>query len=103
MTFVDRDTREGMEAIEVADQRTARLAEDLAIDPPFVPRLAKADDHAAYLEQAHEATSRTLAVIHMRLAQGDVEGATALLAALRVHLDGLWEQRKDVAVKGVKP
>lgn len=84
------------------DQRIAKLAEAVAIDPPFVERLISPELHADYLEHAHESVVRSLAVIHMRLAQGDLESATELVAKLRRHLDNLWEQRKEVAVRGVK-
>lgn len=81
--------------------RVAKLSDDLALDPPFVERLAKADQHGDYLEHAHESVVRSLAVIHMRLARGDLEGGTDLVAKLRRHLDTLWDQRREVAVRGV--
>lgn len=84
------------------DQRIARLTEEVAIDPPFVERLVRADDHGDYLEHAHESVVRSLAVIHMRLARGDHEAATELVAKLRKHLDNLWNQRREVAVRGVR-
>ena len=89
--------------LEAADVRAERLSVELAIDPPFVPRVPNASIHGDYLEAAHESTQRTLSVIHMRLANGDIEGATELVAKLRAHVDVLWEQRKEAAVRGVRP
>lgn len=76
---------------------------DIDLTPRFVERLANAQNHADYLEAAHESTYRNLAVIALRLAKGDAWGAASMLAQLRAHLDALWEQRKEAAERGVAP
>jgi hypothetical protein len=88
-------------ALEPPADRLARLSEEVAVDPPYVDRLAKADIHGDYLEHAHESVVRSLATIHMRQARGDHAAATELVAKLRRHLDSLWDQRREVAVRGV--
>lgn len=91
------------EVEKLDEARIAEIAADLELDPPFVERLAKAEDHGDYLEHAHESTIRALAVIHMRLSRGEIESATELVAKLRAHLDTLWEQRKEAAERLVAP
>jgi hypothetical protein len=76
---------------------------DVDLTPRFVERLANASDHGAYLEAAHESTHRNLAIIQLRMARGDYDGATDLMKQLRDHLDTLWDQFKDAADKGVRP
>lgn len=92
-----------IESAAEADERVARISEELAVDPPFVPRVPVAREHGSYLEAFHESALRSLAVIHLRLAQGNVDGATELVKALRDHIDVLWEQRKVEAVREVRP
>jgi len=89
--------------LEAEADRVARLATELAVDPPFRLRLVKPADHGDYLEASHESTLRTLAVVHMRLAKGDIDGALDLITKLRAHLDSLWDQRKEAAERLVKP
>lgn len=87
----------------IPEARIAEIAAEIALDPPFVPRLVNARDHGAYLEHTHESTLRALAVIHMRLSRGDTEGALDLLTKLRAHLDRLWDERAQAAAREVAP
>ena len=88
---------------ETENQRIARIATEVGIDPPLLPKLARPAIHGDYLEYAHESVIRALAVIHMRLAKGDADGALELVKATREHLDTLWSQRREAAVREVKP
>jgi hypothetical protein len=75
--------------------------EEIDLEPRYVERIPNAKDHGDYLEAMHESTVRNLATIHLRLVKGDTDAAIEMLSRLRQHLDGLWEQRKEVAVRGV--
>ena len=86
----------------LTDEQIAQSAQVLNLDPAFDPHLANRTDHGAYLEAVHESTVRTLAVIHMRLARGDVDAASDLVSKLRLHIDTLWSQRSQAAQRGVR-
>jgi hypothetical protein len=86
----------------VEDERVRRIADEVALDPPFVPRLVNPADHGQYLEHVHESTLRTLAVIDMRMARGDYQSAHDLVKKLRAHNDSLFDQRAEAARREVR-
>lgn len=88
---------------ETDDQRIARLTQEVGTDPPFSARQTNATNHGDYLEAAHESCIRSLAVIDMRLARNEIDGAKQLVTKLRKHLDTLWEARREAAQREVRP
>lgn len=60
-------------------------------------------DHATYLEQHHEIVTKVLPTVRQRLANGDAESATDLLARLDAKLSDLWTQRQAAAQREVAP
>lgn len=73
------------------------------LTPAFVARVPNARSHGDYLEAAHETIHANLWRIHFLLAKGEYETATEMVSKLRAHLDTLWDQRREVAQRGVRP
>jgi hypothetical protein len=60
-------------------------------------------DHPTYLERHHELTSAALATLHLQLAKGEYDEATAYLADVRAQTDVLWQARVADAQQTVSP
>lgn len=79
--------------------RQARLAQRREV----IERQPKPVTHETYLESHHELSNAGFDAIALMLAKGNYEDATTAMTNLRALLDDLWEQRREVAERGVKP
>lgn len=88
-----------MSDVALSLAREARIAERQAV----IQREPRPVTHDVYLESHHELSNSGFDAIALMLAKGNYEDATTAMTNLRALLDALWEARREVAERGVRP